>query len=71
MIKPILSTIIVIFLKNLIYTFKSNTLSSKLILFDLLYYFTILLVTSFIYFLGLEKMTLPSSFIDIINFILI
>jgi hypothetical protein len=71
MIKPILSTIIVIFLKNLIYTFKSNTLSSKLILFDLLYYFTILIVTSFIYFLGLEKMTLPSSFIDIINFILI
>lgn len=71
MIKPILSTIIIIFLKNLIYTFKSKTLSSRLILFDLLYYFTILLVTLFIYFLGLEKITFPSSFIDIINFILI
>ena len=71
MIKFILSTIIVIFLKNLIYSIKLKTLSPKLIVFDLIYYITILSVSLLIYFLGLEKILLPSSFIDLVNFILI
>lgn len=71
MIKPILSTIIIIFLKNLILTFKSNSLSIKILLFDILYYFSIFSISIIIYFLGLEKIALPNSFIDLINFILI
>ena len=71
MIKFILSTLIVIFIKNLIYSVKLKKLSPKSLIFDIAYYNIILSVTLLIYFLGLEKILLPSSFIDLINFTLI